>query len=347
MIKGFNIQTTTRNTLLAISLLLLLHSTVNGQPEASFGDSYFCENTSVHMPMFVNNFNEISSLTLIIHYGRESLEFIDVMNPHPDLSNGNFMWESIQNNDHSYVVITWLSAAEPLSVGNASLFDLHFNYSEGVALIEFSDECEISVDLVPQNEAVFNNGTVAPLQMISQPADQFVGVNEPATFLISLNGESNFQWQENAGEGWMNISDNSLFAGTATNQLMIAHVTQSMDNHQYRCLASKNECIIYSDAATLTVSSTNVGDRLSNRHPLIVFPNPFKDEFSYSTTSIADRYDIQLINLRGEVVFHAHRLKPNRSDIETVNLSGQQPGIYFLKVHHGENMKSCIKLLKQ
>ena len=60
-----------------------------------------------------------------------------------------------------------------------------------------------------------------------------------------------YQWQENSGSGFSNISDNSTYSGTQEDTLFISNIA-GLDGNIYRCMVTNNitSC---SDHATLTV----------------------------------------------------------------------------------------------
>jgi hypothetical protein len=49
---------------------------------------------------------------------------------------------------------------------------------------------------------------------------------------------STYQWQVNTGSGFADISDNSFYAGTLTNQLQLKNVPSSFYGYQYRCFVN-------------------------------------------------------------------------------------------------------------
>jgi hypothetical protein len=346
MNKGFNIQTSTKIAAVTLCLMLFSRLTIVGQPEAFFSNNHFCEHAAVNVPMFVNNFNDISSMTLMVNYDHDVLEFVEVRNPHTLLASGNLLWEHLQQNEESTIVLTWIKGANSLTLPAGILFDLHFSYSEGFSQIWFSDDCEVSVDLVPHDGVIFTDGVVAHLEVFNQPADQFVSVNEQATFSISLNGDVHYQWQEKVADDWIDILESERYLGTTTDNLIIANVPESMDKHQYRCVIALDDCTIYSDVASLYVSSTNIGEYGTKQHAVEVFPNPFFDVFFYASSAIVSDYHVQVSNIRGEVVYRDYRTRPEVAENGTITLVDQKPGIYFLTIY-GDNLISNTKVLKQ
>ena len=90
------------------------------------------------------------------------------------------------------------------------------------------------------------------------PGDQNITEGDNATFTASASGNPapTYQWQENSGSGWSDISDGGVYSGAATATLTLTNVLLSMDGYQYRCLASNIvQPDVKSDAAMLTVNA--------------------------------------------------------------------------------------------
>ncbi len=91
--------------------------------------------------------------------------------------------------------------------------------TDGCAHSETSGYAELTVNAKPQ--------------VITEPVDQTVDEGETATFTIAATGTAlTYQWQENTGSGWANIS------GATTSAHTITSPTESMDGYQYRCIAT-------------------------------------------------------------------------------------------------------------
>lgn len=79
--------------------------------------------------------------------------------------------------------------------------------------------------------------------------------------LVGSNIESStYQWQQNTGSGYINISDNSTFTGTNTRILQIANIPSSWRGYRYRCRLSNGS---YSSVTTLEIINHWIGT-LSN-----------------------------------------------------------------------------------
>jgi PKD repeat protein len=83
----------------------------------------------------------------------------------------------------------------------------------------------------------------------------------PVTFISAGTGLiDSLRWQVNSGSGWSNISDNTVYSGTTSQQLTLSSIPLAYNANQYR-LALKAKCTTnYSASATLTVNSNPVVD---------------------------------------------------------------------------------------
>lgn len=90
-----------------------------------------------------------------------------------------------------------------------------------------------------------------------------------------------YQWQQNNGTGWSNLSDFGIYSGTSTDSLILTGITTSLNGYGYRCII--DACTLdTTDVAYLTVVD-NVGIEESSKD-LIVSPNPTSGLISINLT---------------------------------------------------------------
>lgn len=90
-----------------------------------------------------------------------------------------------------------------------------------------------------------------------------------------------YQWQQNNGTGWTNLSDFGMYSGTMTDSLSLSGITNSMNGYGYRCVI--DACTMdTTDIAYLTVVD-NVGIEESVKE-LTVSPNPTSGLISINLT---------------------------------------------------------------
>ncbi|MEO7312658.1 MAG: M23 family metallopeptidase [Chitinophagaceae bacterium] len=104
-------------------------------------------------------------------------------------------------------------------------------------------------------EIVYNGTQKQSVTFGVNIADIIICPNSYNPLTSNLSGSS-YQWQVNTGTGFVNISDNSSYAGTTARQLQLKTIPSSFYGYQYRCFVNGNT---YSNALTLKFSSTWVG----------------------------------------------------------------------------------------
>lgn len=89
-----------------------------------------------------------------------------------------------------------------------------------------------------------------------QPAPASGCAGDNAMFSTVATDVKSYQWQVNDGNGFMDISNNMIYSGATTKDLMITGMTANMDGYEYRCVATKAPCEEFTDPAVLTVNDT-------------------------------------------------------------------------------------------
>ena len=128
----------------------------------------------------------------------------------------------------------------------------------------------------------------------SQPSStSFTTVPGTAYFAVSHSDTAaTFQWQENSGNGWFNLSNFGIYSGTTTDSIALTGITTSLNNYGFRCLV--NSCNMdTTDVATLTVvDNIGVSEVVKD---VIVYPNPTYGLLNIVLTSLSE-FDVFNIN---------------------------------------------------
>jgi hypothetical protein len=144
------------------------------------------------------------------------------------------------------------------------------------------------------------NLTVNTLPSLSsQPISQTICSGSNVSFSVTGAGTgAAYQWQVDAGSGFVNLSNDATYGGVTTSQLTISNAAVVLSGNQYRCVVS-GACTpsVISTAATLTVHA-----------PAVVSSSPSSQEicsgssvtFNVAATSIATmNYQWQLSSDNG------------------------------------------------
>jgi len=124
-------------------------------------------------------------------------------------------------------------------------------------------------------------------------SNTFYTVPGGANFTVAHSDTSaTYQWQQNGGTGWSNLSDLGVYSGTSTDSLILTGITSSLNNFEFRCVI--NSCNIdTSNVATLTIEDNMFIDELLSK--VNIYPNPTSGILSIILTSLSE-YEVFNIN---------------------------------------------------
>lgn len=179
------------------------------------------------------------------------------------------------------------------------------------------------------------------LTITGQPNNQSVNAGSTTRFTtVASSLTATYQWQENTGTNFVNLSDGGLYSGVKNDTLTIINVALSQNNYSYRCVITDGNCMDTTNNAILNVKS--VGIKILNKNQNIeVYPNP-------STNFIIILADNNFINLPYNLTDAAGReiLSGTLNDKSTsIDIGNLISGFYYLKV--GELNGELFKVIKQ
>jgi hypothetical protein len=162
----------------------------------------------------------------------------------------------------------------------------------------------------------------------SKPANQAVKIGASASFTIkdTLGTSATYQWQENSGAGFVNLSNTSPYSGVNTKTLDINPVVAGMHNNQYRCIRNGgSSCLDTSAAAILTLSNLSI--KANQVEGLTIRPNPVHNSLSISAPATIN--NLVLYNTLGQLIFES---KPT-TKTASIDMSVYPAGMYILKLN--------------
>lgn len=99
----------------------------------------------------------------------------------------------------------------------------------------------------------------------SNPSSTTACTSTNTSFTINATGTSlNYQWQQNTGSGFSNITNGGVYSNATTATLNLTGAHSAMSGTTYRCVISNTCGSINSNAATLTVNPNNFTGSSSN-----------------------------------------------------------------------------------
>jgi hypothetical protein len=162
----------------------------------------------------------------------------------------------------------------------------------------------------------------------SKPANQAVKIGASASFTIkdTLGTSATYQWQENAGTGFVNLSNTSPYSGVNTKTLDINPVVAGMHNNQYRCIRnSGTSCLDTSAAAVLTLSNLSIN--AIQVEGLSIRPNPVHNSLNIHAPTTINK--LVLYNTLGQLIFESNPGTKTAS----IDMSVYPAGMYILKLN--------------
>lgn len=90
----------------------------------------------------------------------------------------------------------------------------------------------------------------------SNPNSSTINDGGNASFSVTASNATSYQWQENTGSGFSNITNGGIYSGATTSTFNITGATVSMNGYLYRCVVTGNcSPTATSNSATLTVNA--------------------------------------------------------------------------------------------
>ena len=189
------------------------------------------------------------------------------------LNSANFTGTNTIPSNTTY---TWsapsVSGITGLSAGNAQS-----SFTTGSLINTTSQPITVVYTVIPKSPSACPGApftisvTVNPTQIISTIPGNITLCPQPftsvsTTFSVQAANATVYQWQENRGSGWVNITNGANYSGVTTNTLTVNNITEAMEGYQYRSsLANPSFCYsTYSDAATLLITNVWKGTTSSD-----------------------------------------------------------------------------------
>ena len=149
----------------------------------------------------------------------------------------------------------------------------------------------------------------------------------------STDTAATYQWQQNIGSGWSNLSNFGNYTGATSDSLVITGVTSAMNNYGFRCIVTG--CTTdTSDAAVLTVAN-GIGLGESTLDMLTISPNPTNGVVSMNI-SVVGTYELRTLD---------GRILESGTAKRDYDLTKYPKGVYHLRLSTDEGTR-VLKVVK-
>jgi Secretion system C-terminal sorting domain len=168
--------------------------------------------------------------------------------------------------------------------------------------------------------------------IITQPISDTVTAGATSQFYVAATAGSTYQWQEDPGTGFVNLSNVWPYSGVTTDTLKISNTSIYLNLVHYRCIVSYGSCTDTTTGALLSVSpSTGLSGNTDLDNFIRVYPNPTSSEIRIMQAGNSGELigDVDVMDALGNKLIST-KLTKGFSDI---NMSELSAGIYFLRAN--------------
>ncbi len=217
---------------------------------------------------------------------------------------------------------TFGASTDSITIG-ADLFDAlagHPYYFNGII-----DDILLYNRALSDSEVLHIGDTCGVISL--QPVNSILYVGGSAIYTVNstISGVS-YQWQQDAGTGFVNLTNAGQYSGVTTNTLTIAGVTSVMNNYHYRCLLSNS--IGCNDTTTTALLLLKLGvNNLRNNEAVLIYPDPAQNELNITDESGIS--SINITNLLGQTVYKSNF---NTSNVK-VDISNLPNDMYLIIIN--------------
>jgi hypothetical protein len=246
-------------------------------------------------------------------------------------SSGNYSWvQKFGGNDDTHCFSLSIDAQSNIYTTGYFSKTTDFDPSTGTYNLTSAGSLDIFVCKISGCSVKINN----------QPTDQSAKINTGVKFTISTtNSNATYQWQEDAGSGFKNISNGGQYSGATNDTLLISGIKISQNNYKYRCIVFNSSCSDTSNVASLIVKT--IGIKVSSTEMSSIYPNPVKDLINIKIKNSSSDISYSITDQLGRIVMFG---KLN-TQITQVDISKLARGHYYITV--GNTNKEIFIFLKE
>jgi hypothetical protein len=161
----------------------------------------------------------------------------------------------------------------------------------------------------------------------------------PITITVATTSGFSYQWQENQGAGFNNLTNAGIYSGVTTPSMHISAVTIGMNTYNYRCLLS-GTC--HNDTSSVDTLSVQICAGINEAKESVsstVYPNPNNGSFQLGIRNYqlsegipmgGTAANVEIYNMLGEKVYSS-ALNIQNSTF-SINLGTKSAGLYHYRV---------------
>ena len=163
---------------------------------------------------------------------------------------------------------------------------------------------------------------------------------QPATLEITAGGTAvyttsstitgaTYQWQQDAGTGFTNLTNAGPYSGVTTPTLTVTGATVSMNYYLYRCIVSNSWGCTDTTAQAILKTLGVIDQFPNNSYAVSVYPNPAHNELTLHSV-YQPIQEVVITNLLGQTVFSDFY----KTESAKIDISYLPAGVYLIKMNN-------------
>ncbi len=227
--------------------------------EAYLTSGLGCLGDTLDVTVRVNNFEQVSAASLVLQYPLQSLQFAGFINENPALGNN-----LIISDNAGRLALAWFNV-QPLTLPAQSALVTYRFVVNAPALLQWDLQTPGNCEFADSNGVILPGNFIdkqiqinpAPV-IITQPGNLVVANGDTASFSVSGNNITGFNWQRLVNGSWVDLTDGGIYAGVNTPNLKIV-ASPAISGATFRAKLTWN-CtgFVFSRSASLTVAASNL-----------------------------------------------------------------------------------------
>ena len=178
----------------------------------------------------------------------------------------------------------------------------------------------------------------------SEPGNQSITYGNAAQFTVVATDVVSYQWQEDAGSGFVDITDGGIYSNAQTATLTISLPEIAMTGFKYRCVLTGNCLTTISTTGNATLTMLTVSTKEISAKSFDIYPNPCNGRMNVKLkTANKEQFNIEIYNNLGALIWNQKDVLFDSSNIKTVTLNSPTSGLYTVVLRNKEN--SFVKKL--
>ena len=174
--------------------------------------------------------------------------------------------------------------------------------------------------------------------IVSEPVNQSITYGESAGFNVIATGVVTYQWQENAGSGFVDLIDGGIYSNAKTASLAITFPGVVMNGFKYRCILTGNCLSAIATTAPATLVLTNVSTNEVSAELFDVYPNPSHGVINIKLNIKSNAsYNIEIFNSVGAITWKLNNANLDGNTIKIIDLSDLKSGLYSVVLRNKVN----------